>query len=157
MTNAFDALPNDNRVFDGEREERFLAVTLETVVQDMSPVGDEDLARQLGDYTLGEAPPPEDAPEYVELRDEHLTLSNPPFLMAELTPVESDEYTLRIEFKSDLQLLIDPPVCVTLDGSFLEVVTALEQLIAEIYRTKGRRLEMIDAGTIDTTAFFERR
>lgn len=157
MTDALDSFPNDNRVFDGDRAERFLAVTLETAVQDLSPVGDEDLARRLGEYTLGEAPPPEDVPEYVDLQDGHLTLSNPPFLMAELTLVEDDEYTLRIEFESDLQLLIDPPVCVTLDGPLLEVVGALEQMIAEIYRTKGRRLEMIDAGTIDTAAFFERR
>jgi hypothetical protein len=157
MVDAPVSLPDERTVFEGTTEERYLALVLETVVHDMSPAGDEDIAKQLGGYTIGEEPPPEAVPAYVELDGGTVTLSNPPFLMAEIDVSENGAYTLEISFDSDLQLLIDPPVSVTIQGSFEEVVGTLEQMCAEIYRTKGRRLEMIDAGVVGPEDFAARQ
>lgn len=153
------SFPAAGGLFEGNREERFLAVALETLVQDVSPVGDAEAARALGEYSLGEAPPPAEAPEYVDLEDGALTLTNPPFLLAELELVTDDDgYALHCAFDSELELLIDPPVEVTLVGpSFDELLASFEQMVAEIYRTRGRRLEMIDEGVVDPEEFAERR
>jgi hypothetical protein len=98
------------------------------------------------------------APEYVDLEDGRVSLSNPPFLLADLELVDSDGgYELDVAFDSELKLLIDPPVEVTIEGSFDEVVETLEQMIAEIYRTRGRQLGMIDEGVVDSEEFSERR
>lgn len=157
MTGVPPSFPDDGQVFEGSREERFLALAVETLVHDMSPVGDGEVAKGLGAYTLGEGPPPDGVPEYVELGDGHLSLSNPPFLMAEIDVRANGGYALDIGFDSDLKLLIDPPVEVTIEGDFGEVIGTLEQMIAEIYRTKGRRLEMIDSGAVGPEEFAERR
>lgn len=145
-----DSPPDGQRVFEGDDDERLLALALETAVQDMSPVGDDEMAKRLAGYTLGEEPPPAEAPEYVELEDGQLELSNPPFLLATIE-VRSDgqEYVLEVGFDSELKLLIDPPVEVTITGAFEEVIETLEQTLAEIYRTKGRRLEQIDEGIVE--------
>lgn len=158
MTDVTPSFPNEGQLFEGSREERFLAVALETLVQDVSPVGDADVAKRLGGYSLGEEPAPEAAPEYVELVDGSVSLSNPPFLLADLDLRNDDgEYALDVAFDSELKLLIDPPVEVTLRGPFEEVIATFEQMVAEIYRTRGRRLEMIDEGVVDPEAFAERR
>lgn len=105
---------------------------------------------QLGGYVLGEEPPPEGVPEFVELSDGRIELSNPPFLRGTIYVVEdSERIALEAEFDSELNLLIDPPVEVRLSGTPGEVVERMEQLVAEIYRTKGRHLEKIDAGVVD--------
>lgn len=151
------AFPAEGRVFSGDRELRFLALSLEMVVHDMSPVGDRDVAGQLWDYATGEGPPPDDSPTFVTLRHGRLDLENPPFLLAEIRVDRNDEYALEFAFDSELELLIDPPVEGTIEGSLETVVETAEQMLAEIYRTKGRRLEMLDAGVVDTEAFAERR
>ena len=153
------SFPAEGRLFEGTREERFLAVALETLVQDVSPVGDADAARALGDYSLGEGEPPPDAPEYVAFEDGEVSLTNPPFLLADVElESEDDGYALRCAFDSELKLLIDPPVEVTLEApSFDELLASFEQMVAEIYRTRGRRLEMIDEGVVDPEEFAERR
>jgi hypothetical protein len=157
MTDVPPSFPERETVFDGSRAERFLAVALETAVHDVSPTGNRETAKQLGGYALGEESPPEGVPEYVDLDDGRLTMSNPPFLRAVVEITGTAEYELAIQFDSDLDLLIDPPVTVTLEGPIGELVETLEQMVAEIYRTKGRRLEMLDAGTVDPEAFAERR
>jgi hypothetical protein len=119
----------------------------------MSPVGDEKVAEQITDYLFGESSSPEEVPEYVKIKRETLLLSNPPFLMAEIRISETDEYRLEAGFDSDLQLLINPPVWVTVQGPFGRIVETFEQILAEIYRTKGRRLEMIDSDIIDPGTF----
>jgi hypothetical protein len=160
MTDVPASFPDEGRLFEGSREERFLAAALETLVQDVSPVGDRDVAGRLGGFSLGEEAPPEEPPEYVDLDDGRLSLSNPPFLLADIELRElreNDESVLEIEFDSELKLLIDPPVEVTLEGPFDELVEAFEQMVAEIYRTRGRRLEMIDEGVVDPEEFAQRR
>ena len=158
MTDVPPSFPEEGTLFEGSRERRFLAVALETLVQDVSPVGDADVAGRLGGYSLGEEPPPGEAPEYVELDDGVVSLSNPPFLLADFDLRRVDgEYVLDVAFDSELKLLIDPPVEVTLRGSLEEVVETLEQMVAEIYRTRGRRLEMIDEGVVDPEEFADRR
>ncbi|QLD87545.1 hypothetical protein HWV07_00240 [Natronomonas salina] len=157
MTDVPPSFPEEGQVFDGPRTERFLAVALETLVQDVSPVGDQDVARDLGAYSLGDSDPPEAAPEYVELEDGLLTLTNPPFLLAEIE-LDEDGYALHCEFDSELKLLIEPPVEVALEAeSFDELLESFEQMIAEIYRTRGRRLEMLDEGVVDPEEFSEPR
>lgn len=141
------------QVFDTTREKRFLALVIETLVHDMSPVGDEEVAEQITDYLFGDGPPPEEIPEYVEVKRGNLLLSNPPFLMAEMNISRTDEYLLEVSFDSNLQLLIKPPVWVTVRGPFGKVVETIEQILAEIYRTKGRRLEMIDSKVVDPETF----
>lgn len=153
MTTIPSAFPTTGQVFDANRETRFLALAIETVVHDMSPVGDEEVAEQITDYLFGESSPPEEIPEYVEIKRGNLLLSNPPFLIAETRISKTDEYLLETGFDSDLQLLIDPPVWVTVRGPFGKVVETFEQILAEIYRTKGRRLEMIDNSVIDPDTF----
>lgn len=150
------SFPAEGRVFEGRPERRFLALSIETLVHDVSPVGDGEVAKQLGAYTFGDGPPPAAVPAYVELEDDHLTVSNPPFLAAEIDVVEDDGHTLELAFDSELNLLIDPPVRVSFEGSLGEVVQAVEQLVAEIYRTKGRRLEMLDAGVVGAEDFMDR-
>lgn len=158
MTDVPPSFPEEGRLFEGDRRERFLAVALETLVQDVSPVGDPDLARSLGGYSLGDEQPPAAAPEYVTLEDGRVSLTNPPFLLAEFELERDGEYALDCEFDSELRLLIDPPVEVTLEAaSFDELLEAFEQMIAEIYRTRGRRLEMLDEGVVDPEEFAERR
>lgn len=164
MTDVPQSFPADGRLFEGSRRERFLAVAVETLVQDVSPAGDRDVARDLGDYSLGDGAPPDGTPEYVELSDGSLTLTNPPFLLADVELNEKDgrrtddEYVLHCEFDSELKLLIDPPVSVTLEAErFDDLLETFEQMIAEIYRTRGRRLEMLDEGVVNPEAFAERR
>jgi len=157
MTAVPASFPDDGALFEGDRDERYLGVALETLVQDVSPTGDQETAKRLGGYMLGDESPPADAPEYVELTDGSVQLSNPPFLEARVDIAEREEYALSIEFDSELDLLIDPPVTVELAGRFEELVETLEQMLAEIYRTKGRRLEMIDSGVVDPEEFAERR
>jgi hypothetical protein len=157
MSDVPPSFPEEGALFEGDREERFLAVALETLVQDVSPVGDADVARSLGGYSLGDEPPPDEAPEYVSLEDGRITLTNPPFLLAEVE-YEAHGHALRCEFDSELKLLIEPPVEVTLEAaSFDELLEAFEQMIAEIYRTRGRRLEMLHEGVVDPGEFAERR
>jgi hypothetical protein len=157
MAAISSSFPDDETVFEGTVEGRYLALVLETLVHDMSPTGDEHIAKQLGGYTVGTEPAPENVPEYVELNGDHLKLSNPPFLMADIDMSEGESYRLEIEFDSDLQLLLNPPVSVAIEGRFDEVIEILEQMCAEIYRTKGRRLEMIDAGVVEPEDFADRR
>lgn len=152
-----ESIPEDGQVFTGDRDLRFLALAIETLVQDMSPVGDRENAKQLAAYTLGDSPPPSGVPEYVVLEGRRLTLTNPPFLMAEIEADCGEFFSIEVAFDSDLNLLIDPPVRVTLEGRLSEVVETVEQMLAEIYRTRGRRLEMIDEGVVDVSAFAERR
>lgn len=150
MTDETSTLPRSPRVFDGSDPERLVAVSLETVIHDVSPTGDRKTAMQLGGYVLGEERPPDDVPEFVELSDGHIELSNPPFLLAEIDVDEgAGRITLEVALESELHLLIDPPVEVRLSGPPDEVVEQLEQTIAEIYRTRGRHLEKIDAGIVD--------
>lgn len=158
MTDVPPSFPDDERLFEGDRNRRFLAVALETVVQDVSPVGDTDLARRLGGYSLGDAAAPEAVPEYVSLEDGRIELRNPPFLLADIEFDSEDGYALECAFDSELQLLIEPPVAVTLRAeTFEELLEAFEQMIAEIYRTRGRRLEMLDEGVVDPQSFAQRR
>ena len=158
MTDVPPSFPEEGRVFDGPRRDRFLAVALETLVQDVSPVGDQDVARDLGAYSLGDSDPPEEAPEYIELEDGKLALTNPPFLLAEIELEADIGYALHCEFDSELKLLIEPPVAVTLEAdSFDELLGSFEQMVAEIYRTRGRRLEMLDEGVVDPDEFSEPR
>jgi hypothetical protein len=151
---TLDALPERPRVFDGPRDRRFLALAVETLVQDVSLDGDGEVARQLGGYALGEEEPPSEAPEYVSLDGDRVELSNPPFVLATVDveggdPAGEGEYRLEAAFDSELNLLIDPPVEVTLEGNFDEVLEALEDTLAQVYRTKGRYLEQVDAGVAD--------
>lgn len=159
MTDVPPSFPVEGRLFEGDREVRFFAVALETLVQDVSPVGDGDVAGALGEYSLGEGAPPADTPEYVTLEDGIVTLENPPFLLAEFElAVADDGFEIGCAFDSELKLLIDPPVEVTIEGeSFEDALAAFEQMVAEIYRTRGRRLEMIDEGVVDPAEFSERR
>ena len=158
MTDVPPSFPEEGPLFDGPRRERFLAVALETLVQDVSPVGDRDVARDLGAYSLGDGEPPEEAPEYVALDDGRLTLTNLPFLLADVELEADGAYRLHCEFDSELQLLIEPPVEVTLEAdTFDELLESFEQMIAEIYRTRGRRLEMLDEGVVDPEEFSEPR
>jgi hypothetical protein len=163
-----DGLPEGD-VFEGAADSRFVALALEALVQDMSPVGDGETARQLGGYTLGEEPPPESAPDYVSLEGDRLRLANEPFLVGEIRierPGDPDggegseggsagegdgEYRLRARLDSELNLLIDPPVAVTFSGSLSAAVESMEGTLAQVYRTKGRYLEQIDAGVVDPT------
>ncbi|MEF8887631.1 MAG: hypothetical protein V5A30_07460 [Haloarculaceae archaeon] len=151
---TLDALPERPRVFDGPRDRRFLALAVETLVQDMSLDGDGDVARRLGGYALGEEDPPAEAPEFVTLEGDRVELSNPPFVLGTVDvegghPADEGEYRLEAAFDSELNLLIDPPVEVTFEGSFDEVLEALEDTLAQVYRTKGRYLEQVDAGVTD--------
>lgn len=156
MTTIPSSFPTTGQVFDAPREKRFLALVIETLVHDVSPVGDEEVAEQITDYIFGERPPPEEIPEYVEVKRGNLLLSNPPFLMAEISVSKNDDYLLEVNIDSELPLLIEPPVWVTVQGPFGKVVETLEQIFAEIYRTKGRRLEMIDSKVIDPETFTDR-
>jgi hypothetical protein len=151
---TLDALPEDPRLFDGPRDRRFLALAVETLVQDMSLDGDEAVARRLGGYALGEDDPPEE-PEFVALDGDRIELSNPPFVLGTVE-VEGDRgepgegsYRLEAGLDSELNLLIDPPVEVTFEGTFDEVLEALEDTLARVYRTRGRYLEQVDAGVAD--------
>lgn len=153
MTEIPDAFPSNGRVFESTRERRFLGLAIETLVHDVSPVGDGEVAERITDYLFGEGQPPEDIPAYVEMEDGLLRLSNPPFLTGGIALSKDDEYVLRAGLDSDLQLLIDPPVWITVRGPLDGVVETFEQILVEIYRTKGRRLEMIDNGAIDPDAF----
>jgi hypothetical protein len=151
---TLDALPERPRVFDGPRDRRFLALAVETLVHDMSLDGDSEVARQLGGYALGEEDPPAAAPEYVALEGNRVELSNPPFVLGTVdvedgSPEKDGKYRLEAAFDSELNLLIDPPVEVTFEGSFDEVLEALEDTLAQVYRTKGRYLEQVDAGVTD--------
>jgi hypothetical protein len=158
MTDVPASFPDEGELFQGSRPVRFVAVALETLVQDASPVGDGDVARQLGGYVLGTEAPPDDAPEYVALEDGTVTLTNPPFLFGAFELETDDGYALHCEFDSELKLLIEPPVTVTLEAdSLVDLVETTEQMLAEIYRTRGRRLEMLDEGVVDPEAFAERR
>lgn len=141
-------------MFDGPRDRRFLALAVETLVHDMSLDGDSEVARQLGGYALGEEDPPPAAPEYVALEGNRVELSNPPFVLGTVdvedgSPEKDGKYRLEAAFDSELNLLIDPPVEVTFEGSFDEVLEALEDTLAQVYRTKGRYLEQVDAGVTD--------
>ena len=156
MTQHTWFVPAESRVYSGTDRERYLALVLETLVHDVSPAGDENVADQLGGYTLGEQPPPDSVPQFVTLEDGYLTVSNPPFLMGTIEIIEANEFGLRLLLDSNLTLLIDPPVEITLDSSFPAVTRAAEQLFAEIYSTKGRRLEMIDNNVIDTNQYLDR-
>lgn len=153
MTAIPSSFSTTGQIFDATREKRFLALVIETLVHDMSPVGDEEVAEQITDYLFGDGPPPEEIPEYVEVKRGNLLLSNPPFLKGELRLSKTNGYLLEVGLDSDLQLLIEPPVWITVRGPFGEVVETLEQIFAEIYRTKGRRLEMIDSEVIDPETF----
>ncbi len=148
---SLDALPDRPRVFDGARDRRFLALAVETLVQDMSLDGDTDIARRLSGYTLGEEQPPEKAPEYVTLAADRVELANPPFVLGtiEVHGNRGGGYRLEAGFDSELNLLIDPPVRVVLEGSFETVLEALENTLAQVYRTRGRYLEQVDAGVAD--------
>lgn len=157
MPDVPPSFPAAGGIFDGRREERFLAVAIETLVQDMSPAGDGDRADRLAAYSLGEASPPSSVPEYVELADGRLVLSNPPFLHGEIEISGNGEYVLAVALDSDLQLLIDPPVRVSVEAPFQEALETVEQMLAEIYRTRGRRLEMIDSGIVGPEDFADRR
>lgn len=155
MTQRTWSVPAEGQVYSGTDRERYLALVLETLVHDVSPTGDEDVANQLGGYTLGEEPPPDSVPQFVTLEEDGLALSNPPFLMGTIERTEGGKFGLRLSLDSDLTLLIDPPVEITLAGPFLEVMRAVEQLLAEIYSTKGRRLEMIDNDVIDASQYLD--
>ena len=151
---SLDALPERPQVFDGPRDRRFLALAVETLVQDMSLDGDADVARQLGGYALGEEEPPAEAPEHVALDGDRVELSNPPFVLGTVEVhggcgEGGTEYRLEAGFDSELNLLIDPPVEVAFEGTFEEVLEALEDTLAQVYRTKGRYLEQVDAGVTD--------
>lgn len=151
---TLDALPERPRVFDGPRDRRFLALAVETLVQDMSLDGDAEVARQLGGYALGEEEPPGAVPEYVALDGDRVELSNPPFVLGTIDveggdPDGDGEYRLEAGFDSELNLLIDPPVEVVFEGSFEAVLEALEDTLAQVYRTRGRYLEQVDAGVTD--------
>jgi hypothetical protein len=151
---TLDALPDWPRVFDGPRDRRFLALAVETLVHDVSLDGDADVARQLGGYALGEEGPPAEAPEYVSLDRDRLELSNPPFVLGTIDveggdPAGEGEYRLEAGFDSELNLLIDPPVEVAFEGEFEAVLEALEDTLAQVYRTRGRYLEQVDAGVTD--------
>jgi hypothetical protein len=155
---TLDTLPERPRVFDGPRDRRFLALAVETLVQDMSLDGDGEVARRLGGYALGEETPAPAAPEFVTLEGDRVELSNPPFVLGTVEVQGGDpdgdgdgngEYRLEAAFDSELNLLIDPPVEVTFQGSFDEVLEALEDTLAQVYRTKGRYLEQVDAGVAD--------
>jgi hypothetical protein len=142
-------------VFDGPTDRRFLALAVETLVHDMSLDGDDDAARRLGGYTLGEEEPPEGVPEYVTLDGDRLDLSNPPYVVGTIEIADLDEregeptYRVTAGFDSELNLLIDPPVEVTFEGTIEEVVEGLEGTLAQVYRTRGRYLEQIDAGVAE--------
>jgi len=148
---TLDALPDRPRVFDGARDRRFLALAIETLVQDMSLDGDADTARRLGGYALGEEAPPDETPEYVSLEADRVELSNPPFVLGtvEVHGGREEGYRLDAGFDSELNLLIDPPVEVVLEGDFETVLEALEHTLAQVYRTRGRYLEQVDAGVAD--------
>lgn len=67
----------------GSREARLLAVALETLVGDVPPVGDADVARRSGSTLSARSHLPR-TPGPVELDDGPVSLSNPPFLLMEL-------------------------------------------------------------------------
>ncbi len=151
---SLDALPDRPRVFDGPRDRRFLALAVETLVQDMSLDGDAVVARQLGGYALGEEEAPDEAPEYVTLDGDRIELSNPPFVLGTVdveggNPAREGAYRIEASFRSELTLLIDPPVEVVFEGGFEAVLESLEDTLAQVYRTKGRYLEQVDAGVAD--------
>lgn len=151
---SLDALPDRPRVFDGPRDRRFLALAVETLVQDMSLDGDAHIANQLGGYALGEEDPPAEAPEYVTLAGDRVELTNPPFVLGTVEveggdPAGESEYRIEAGFGSELNLLIDPPVEVVFEGSFETVLEGLEDTLAQVYRTRGRYLEQVDAGVAD--------
>ena len=154
MTDPLKTLPGSPRVFDGTRAERYVALSLETVIQDVSLSGDRETAMALGGYVVGEEPPPAGVPAFVELDDDKITISNPPFLLADVTLAaedgpHGDAYTLTAAFDSYLHLLIEPPVRVTYRGDLVTVVAEFEQTIAEVYRTRGRHLEkLIEGGVV---------
>lgn len=149
MTDPLDRLPESPAVFDGTPVERYVALSLEALVHDVSLSGDRDTAMALGGYAEGEEPPPADVPAFVEVEDGRITVSNPPFLLAEVTLAEDEEFVLDAAFDSDLDLLIDPPVRVTYRGDLPTVVSDLEQTIASVYRTRGRHLEKIHEGVVE--------
>lgn len=149
MTDSGEGLPPSPELVEGTRTQRYVALTLETLVHDVSLAGDRDTAMALGGYLEGEEPPPDRVPEFVDIEGDRITVTNPPFLRAEIGLVENDHYTLEAAFDSDLHLLIEPPVSVTYHGTLEDVVGDLEQTIAEIYRTRGRHLEKLHEGIVD--------
>ena len=149
MRDPLARLPETPSIFDGTPVERYVALSLEALVHDVSLSGDRDTAMALGGYIEGEEQPPAGVPAFVEVHDGRITLSNPPFLLAEITLDENDEYVLAAAFDSDLDLLVDPPVEVTYRGDLATVVSGIEQTIATIYRTRGRHLEKIHEGVVE--------
>lgn len=150
MTDRLARLPTAQAVFEGPADNRFIALSLEILIHDVSLVGDRETAMALGAYMEGEAPPPDGVPDYVTLEEDgRLTIANPPFLEAELAVSENEGYTIEAAFDSDLHLLIEPPIEVTYRGSLETVVSELEQTIATVYRTRGRHLEKLHEGLVD--------
>jgi len=157
VTDPLETLPDRPRVFDGPADRRFVALALETLVQDMSPPGDGTVAAQLGRYTLGRADPPAAAPEYVSLDGDRVRLDNPPFIVGEFRVAgpeadaagDREGYRVEAALSSELNLLIDPPVEMRFEGSLSAAVESVEGTLAHVYRTKGRYLEQIDAGVAE--------
>ena len=150
MTDRLARLPAAQAVFEGSADRRFIALSIETLIHDVSLAGDRETAMALGAYMEGEGPPPDGVPDFVTLGDDgRIALSNPPFLEGELTVIEADGYTIEAAFDSDLHLLIEPPIEVTYRGSLDTVVSELEQTIATVYRTRGRHLEKLHEGLVD--------
>ncbi len=149
MTGPAEKLPPTPELIAGTRIHRYVALTLETLIHDVSLAGDRDTAMALGGYLGGEEPPPDGVPEFVDIEGDRITVTNPPFLRADITLTEHDHYTLEAAFDSDLHLLIEPPVTVTYRGTLGDVLGDLEQTIAEIYRTRGRHLEKLHEGIVD--------
>lgn len=149
MTDPVADLPASGEVFDGPIDRRYVALTLEMLIQDVSLTGDRETAMALGGYLEGAEPPPDGVPEYVDIEGDRITVTNPPFLRATVTLSAENGVRLEAAFDSDLNLLIEPPVTVTYRGPLPEAVADLEQTIAAIYRTRGRHLEKLHEGLVE--------
>ncbi len=147
MTQQVPAASTAASLFDGPPAPSFVGLVIETTVQDVSPAGDTDRALALGRVRLEDASPPSGVPEFVSVTETTVTLVDQPYLTGELS-VSTTDTALNVEaaLDSGRDLLIDPPVEVTLSGPAEAVAETLEQTIATIYRTRGRYLEQIEAG-----------
>lgn len=145
-----ESFPTSPTLFDGTRQEQFLATAIETTIQDVSLDGDQERARELGAYMLGSGAPPANTPQFVSIRDGTITIDNPPYLTGTATITAEGGIDLALD--SELDLLLDPPVEIAVSGPLEDAVETTEELLARIYSTRGRYLEQIDAGVEDPTS-----
>ncbi len=148
MAHSPDLCPEARHLFDGSPQVVRVALAIETTIHDVSPTGDEELALALGRVRVDGAPPPSEVPTFVSVTDRTITTDNPPYLRGEWTVDPGETLQVTGQLDSELELLIDPPVTVSFSGAPSSVIETIERTLADIYRTRGRYLEQIDAGVV---------